>query len=96
MRSPGFQYDSLPDGFEFLDSQTSGKKRWCAVSAALNSLDERTTHLPTPSDLIGSDDAELKKRNFGVETGKCNPSILVVERIAKALGGDVSEIFKPN
>jgi len=31
-----------------------------------------------------------------VETGKRNPSILVVERIAKALGVDVSEIFKPN
>jgi transcriptional regulator with XRE-family HTH domain len=30
----------------------------------------------------------------GVETGKRNPSILVVERIAKALGVDVSEIFK--
>lgn len=32
----------------------------------------------------------------GVETGKRNPSILVVERIAKALGVDVSEIFKPD
>ncbi len=32
----------------------------------------------------------------GVETGKRNPSILVVERIANALGVDVSEIFKPN
>lgn len=32
----------------------------------------------------------------GVETGKRNPSILVVERIAKALDVDVSEIFKPN
>ena len=32
----------------------------------------------------------------GVETGKRNPSILVVERIAKALSVDVSEIFKPN
>jgi len=32
----------------------------------------------------------------GVETGKRNPSILVVERIAKALGVDVLEIFKPN
>jgi transcriptional regulator with XRE-family HTH domain len=32
----------------------------------------------------------------GVETGKRNPSILVVERIAKALGVDVSEFFKPN
>jgi transcriptional regulator with XRE-family HTH domain len=32
----------------------------------------------------------------GVETRKRNPSILVVERIAKALGVDVSEIFKPN
>jgi transcriptional regulator with XRE-family HTH domain len=32
----------------------------------------------------------------GVETGKRNPSILVVERIAKALGVDVSEIFKLN
>lgn len=32
----------------------------------------------------------------GVETGKRNPSILVVERIAKALGVDVSELFKPN
>ena len=32
----------------------------------------------------------------GVETGKRNPSILVVERIAKALGVDVSEIFQPN
>ncbi|WHP68749.1 helix-turn-helix domain-containing protein [Phaeobacter inhibens] len=32
----------------------------------------------------------------GVETGKRNPSILVLERIAKALGVDVSEIFKPN
>lgn len=32
----------------------------------------------------------------GVETGKRNPSILVVGRIAKALGVDVSEIFKPN
>lgn len=32
----------------------------------------------------------------GVDTGKRNPSILVVERIAKALGVDVSEIFKPN
>lgn len=32
----------------------------------------------------------------GVETGKRNPSILVVERIAKALGVDVSEIFRPN
>ena len=32
----------------------------------------------------------------GVETGKRNLSILVVERIAKALGVDVSEIFKPN
>ncbi|WP_187432000.1 helix-turn-helix transcriptional regulator [Roseobacter fucihabitans] len=32
----------------------------------------------------------------GVETGKRNPSILVVERIAKALNVDVSEIFKPN
>ena len=31
----------------------------------------------------------------GVEIGKRNPSILVVERIAKALGVDVSEIFKP-
>ncbi|MBV7396562.1 helix-turn-helix domain-containing protein [Mameliella sediminis] len=31
-----------------------------------------------------------------VETGKRNPSILVVERIAKALGVDISEIFKPN
>ena len=30
----------------------------------------------------------------GVETGKRNPSILVVERIAKALGVDISEIFK--
>ncbi len=30
----------------------------------------------------------------GVETGKRNPSILVVERIANALGVDVSEIFK--
>ncbi|TGD63369.1 XRE family transcriptional regulator [Tabrizicola sp. WMC-M-20] len=30
----------------------------------------------------------------GVETGKRNPSILVVERIAIALGVDVSEIFK--
>jgi transcriptional regulator with XRE-family HTH domain len=30
----------------------------------------------------------------GVETGKRNPSILVVERIAKALGVDVSEIFR--
>jgi transcriptional regulator with XRE-family HTH domain len=32
----------------------------------------------------------------GVETGKRNPSILVVERIAKALGVDVADIFKPN
>ncbi len=32
----------------------------------------------------------------GVETGKRNPSILVVERIAKALNVDVSEIFKPS
>ena len=32
----------------------------------------------------------------GVETGKRNPSILVVDRIAKALGVDVSEIFKAN
>ncbi|MEY8840022.1 helix-turn-helix domain-containing protein [Cribrihabitans sp. XS_ASV171] len=32
----------------------------------------------------------------GVETGKRNPSILVVERIAEALSVDVSEIFKPN
>lgn len=32
----------------------------------------------------------------GVETGKRNPSILVLERIAKALGVDISEIFKPN
>lgn len=32
----------------------------------------------------------------GVETGKRNPSILVVERIAKALGVDISEIFKAN
>jgi len=32
----------------------------------------------------------------GVETGKRNPSILVVERIAKALGVDVTEIFKPS
>lgn len=32
----------------------------------------------------------------GVETGKRNPSILVVERIANALGVDVSEIFKSN
>ena len=32
----------------------------------------------------------------GGETGKRNPSILVVERIAKALGVDVSEIFKPS
>lgn len=32
----------------------------------------------------------------GVETGKRNPSILVVERIANALSVDVSEIFKPN
>ena len=32
----------------------------------------------------------------GVETGKRNPSILVVERIANALGVDVLEIFKPN
>ncbi|WP_345742530.1 helix-turn-helix transcriptional regulator [Roseobacter litoralis] len=32
----------------------------------------------------------------GVETGKRNPSILVVERIARALNVDVSEIFKPN
>lgn len=31
----------------------------------------------------------------GVETGKRNPSILVVERIADALGVDISEIFKP-
>jgi len=31
----------------------------------------------------------------GVETGKRNPSILVIERIAKALSVDVSEIFKP-
>jgi len=30
----------------------------------------------------------------GVETGKRNPSILVVERIAKALGVDISEIFR--
>ena len=30
----------------------------------------------------------------GVEKGKRNPSILVVERIANALGVDVSEIFK--
>ena len=30
----------------------------------------------------------------GVETGKRNPSILVVERIAKALNVDISEIFK--
>ena len=32
----------------------------------------------------------------GVETGKRNPSILVVERIAKAFPVDVSEIFKLN
>ena len=32
----------------------------------------------------------------GVETGKRNPSILVVERIARALGVDISELFKPN
>jgi transcriptional regulator with XRE-family HTH domain len=32
----------------------------------------------------------------GVETGKRNPSILVVERISKALGVDISEIFKAN
>jgi len=32
----------------------------------------------------------------GVETGKRNASILVVERIANPLGVDVSEIFKPN
>jgi len=31
----------------------------------------------------------------GVETEKRNPSILVVERIANALGVDVSGIFKP-
>jgi transcriptional regulator with XRE-family HTH domain len=30
----------------------------------------------------------------GVETGKRNPSILIVERIAVALGVDVAEIFK--
>ncbi|SES98455.1 helix-turn-helix domain-containing protein [Oceanicella actignis] len=30
----------------------------------------------------------------GVETGKRNPSILVVERIAKALGVDVSEVVR--
>jgi len=30
----------------------------------------------------------------GVETGKRNPSILVVERIAKALNVDISELFK--
>jgi len=30
----------------------------------------------------------------GVETGKRNPSILVVERIAKALSVDISEIFR--
>ncbi|WP_395541035.1 helix-turn-helix domain-containing protein [Neotabrizicola sp. sgz301269] len=30
----------------------------------------------------------------GVENGKRNPSILVVERIANALGVDISEIFK--
>jgi transcriptional regulator with XRE-family HTH domain len=32
----------------------------------------------------------------GVETGKRNPSVLVVERISKALGVDISEIFKAN
>lgn len=32
----------------------------------------------------------------GVETGRRNPSILVVERIANALGVDVSEIFRAN
>lgn len=32
----------------------------------------------------------------GVETGKRNPSILVVERIAEALSVDISELFKPN
>jgi len=32
----------------------------------------------------------------GVETGKRNPSILVVERIATALSVDISELFKPN
>lgn len=32
----------------------------------------------------------------GVETGKRNPSILVVERIANALSVDISELFMPN
>ena len=32
----------------------------------------------------------------GVETGKRNPSIKVVERIATALGVDVAELFKPS
>lgn len=32
----------------------------------------------------------------GVETGKRNPSILVVERIANALNVDISELFKAN
>lgn len=41
--------------------------------------------------------ANIHQANLsGVETGKRNPSILVVERIAKALGVDVSEIFKSN
>ncbi len=31
----------------------------------------------------------------GVETAKRNPSIVVLERIANALGVDVSEFFKP-
>ena len=30
----------------------------------------------------------------GVERGRRNPSILVLERIAKALGADVEEFFK--
>lgn len=30
----------------------------------------------------------------GVETGKRNPSALVLERIAKALSADVEELFK--
>jgi transcriptional regulator with XRE-family HTH domain len=32
----------------------------------------------------------------GVEVGKRNPSIVVLERIAKALNVDISEFFKPD
>ena len=32
----------------------------------------------------------------GIETAKRNPSIAVLERIAKSLGIDISEFFRPN